>query len=200
VKNDIQKFMSKCLTRNQEFIDIFSGQLENLKESQNPEFYVLMCGDSRCTENVFSGKSVELGKVFGGPSTMGNIISDDVMAALAFNIDHLKTKYFVVCGHTGCGAIQASMKDFSKERPVFKKTLAHLKDSYEKIEVHPYVQNGDDCVQNVFKNVQAQVLKVIDEFQPEIESGAVYDNQGALGKAGKIYFTSINGDVCMVNA
>lgn len=204
MKEKIDGFIAKRLQRNKEFVLNFSEQLEGLKNGQAPECYVVMCGDSRCAEKVFSGNSVELGDVFGGPSTLGNIIDAHMMATLAYNVDHLKTKYFVVCGHTGCGAINASMGDFSNERPVLKKALADLKVSYEHIEPHPDIQSDDECLHNVFKNVQAQVLKVIKEFKSEIELGdftvlgAVYDNQGQLGQTGKIYFTSINGEACMI--
>lgn len=202
--NEVKTFIEKRQACNQQFMANFGDQLEKLKSGQAPECYVVMCGDSRCAEEVFSGNSVELGDVFGGPATMGNIVSETIMATLAYNVDHLKTKYFVVCGHTGCGAINASMGDFSGERPVLKKALANLKASYEVLENHPEVETEDPALQNVFRNVQAQVLKVMDEFKPEIESesfvvlGAVYDNQGQLGPVGKVYFTSINGEYCYI--
>ena len=205
MKKAIKSFIEKRQQHNQQFMLHFSDKLKFLKNGQTPECYVVMCGDSRCAELVFSGNTVELGDVFGGPSTMGNIVSETIMATLAFNIDHLKTKYFVVCGHTGCGAIEASMGDFSGERPVLKKALANLKASYEVLENHPEVETEDPAVQNVFRNVQAQVLKVMAEFKAEIESesfvvlGAVYDNQGQLGPVGKVYFTSINGEYCYID-
>ncbi len=205
MKKAIKSFIEKRQQHNQQFMLHFSDKLKFLKNGQTPECYVVMCGDSRCAELVFSGNTVELGDVFGGPSTMGNIVSETIMATLAFNIDHLKTKYFVVCGHTGCGAIEASMGDFSGERPVLKKVLANLKASYEVLENHPEVETEDPALQNVFRNVQAQVLKVMAEFKVEIESesfvvlGAVYDNQGQLGPVGKVYFTSINGEYCYID-
>lgn len=204
MKKTLQNFIEKRQEKNQEFMDKFAGLLETLKGGQAPECYVLMCGDSRCSREVFSGDSVEIGSVFGGPSTMGNVVSGEIMASLAFNVDHLNTKYFIVCGHTGCGAIDASMGDFSKERPVLKKALSELKVAYKNFEKHPGLQSDDESVHNVFRNVQAQALKVLAEFEGEVESesfvvlGAVYDNQGLLGPVGKVYFTSINGHYCYI--
>ena len=202
---NVNDFMQKALKNNEVFQGEFSDQLESLFGGQAPECYVLMCGDSRCSKKAFMGNEYTLGKFFGGPATMGNIVSDHIMATLAYNVDHLKTPYFVVCGHTGCGAVDATMGDFSGERPVLRDVLSLLKATYEPVKVPTFAAPYNVSTQNVLRNVQGQVLKVVSHFEKEIEAGsftvlgAVVDNLGVMGPVGKLYFTSQNGEECFVS-
>lgn len=202
---DVNDFMQKALENNKVFQAQFSGQLESLFDGQSPECYVLMCGDSRCSKKAILGDEYTLGKVFGGPATMGNIVSDHIMATLAYNVDKLKTPIFVVCGHTGCGAIEASMGDFDAERPVLRDVLTQLKATYEPVKVPRFAVPFDVSTQNVIRNVRGQVLKAVSQFEKEIEQGAftvlgaVVDNLGVMGPVGKLYFTCKNGRDCFVS-
>ncbi len=204
MRKDVERFIQKRLSKNEGFVQAYRDELKALKGGQSPECYVLMCGDSRCAETSWSGEKVELGEVFGGPATMGNVVNDAVLATLAFNVDHLKTKFFVVCGHTGCGAVKASMADFSSERAILKNELEKLKADYMQVQAHSQLSESDTVTLNVARNVQAQVLKVLQSFEMEVASGqltvlgAICDNQGVWGDEGRLYFTSINGEDCFV--
>ena len=206
MRKDVERFIEKRLSKNEGFVQAHRDELKVLKEGQSPECYVLMCGDSRCAEAAWSGEKIELGEVFGGPATMGNVVNDAVLATLAFNVDHLKTKFFVVCGHTGCGAVEASMGDFSSERAVLKNELEKLKLDYVQVKAHSQLPESDTATLNVARNVQAQALKVLHNFEAEVESGqltvlgAIYDNQGVWGDEGLLYFISINGNnITLIN-
>ncbi|MFT7433639.1 MAG: carbonic anhydrase [Alphaproteobacteria bacterium] len=189
-----------ALDGNFSFVHKYKNALSALKASQSPKRYMVMCGDSRCMKSACMGNQEDVGDTFGGPGPVGNVVTNFTLTGLAFNIDHLETPYMLVCGHTGCAAIEGSMGDFSGERPIVQKAFKLLNRDYTSVQYDPQLDHLDDCTANAFKNVQAQVLKVVDTFKEEVASGkftvlgAIYDNQGVFGDEGLIHYYSLNGN------
>jgi carbonic anhydrase len=81
--------------------------------TQEPFAAVLTCSDSRVSPvKVFN---LSLGEVF-EVRVVGNSASDpSVLGSLEYAVEHLHTKHLIVLGHTGCGAVRASMDGTAPE-------------------------------------------------------------------------------------
>jgi carbonic anhydrase len=86
---------------------------------QAPDALFIACSDSRVAANVFA--STDPGDVF-VLRNVGNLIppcgisgrsvaDDSEAAAIEFAVAALEVKHIVLCGHSGCGAMQALLDD-----------------------------------------------------------------------------------------
>ncbi len=73
---------------------------------QHPVATVVYCSDSRePIEIIFN--QMEPGKLF-GVRVAGNVVSDDdiIRGSIEYGVEHLKTPYVIVIGHTKCSAVK----------------------------------------------------------------------------------------------
>lgn len=132
-----------------------------LAEVQNPEFLWIGCSDSRVPASEITG--TRPGEIFAHRNIANLVINTDVnlLAVLAYAIDHLKVRHVIVCGHYGCGGVRASMTstDF---RPVLNMWLRNLKDVYrlhrDELEAIPEERSRADRL--VELNVREQVMNL----------------------------------------
>ena len=80
---------------------------EALVADQHPFAIVLGCSDSRVPVEVVFDQG--LGDLF-VIRVAGNVIATDVVGSIAYAITHLQTKFLVVMGHEGCGAVTAALQ------------------------------------------------------------------------------------------
>jgi carbonic anhydrase len=80
--------------------------LADLAKGQSPYATILGCSDSRVPpELIFDAGFGELFMI----RLAGNVVSPEVMGTLQYAAVHLRTPLFVVLGHEGCGAVQATL-------------------------------------------------------------------------------------------
>jgi carbonic anhydrase len=80
--------------------------LANLVKGQRPFATILGCSDSRVPpELIFDAEFGDLFII----RVAGNVVSPEVWGSLQYAGMHLKTPLFMVLGHEGCGAVQATL-------------------------------------------------------------------------------------------
>ena len=102
---------------------------KRLLHLQSPEILWIGCSDSRVPANQIT--NTQPGEIFVHRNVANLVINTDVnlLSVLDFAVSQLKVKHVIVCGHYGCGGIQAAItkKDY---KPILNMWLRNIKDVY----------------------------------------------------------------------
>ncbi|SMD31653.1 carbonic anhydrase [Reichenbachiella faecimaris] len=101
----------------------------NLAKGQKPEFLWIGCSDSRVPANEITG--TESGEVFVHRNIANQVIHSDtnMLSVLQYAVEYLHVKHIIVCGHYGCGGVQAAMGNGFVG--LVGRWLAYVKDIYQ---------------------------------------------------------------------
>lgn len=100
----------------------------NLSKAQSPPLLWIGCADSRVPANVITGTLS--GEIFVHRNIANMVVHTDMnmLSVLDYAVNHLKVKHVVVCGHYGCGGVEAAMSN--KSLGLINKWIRNIKEVY----------------------------------------------------------------------
>jgi len=114
-------WVSKNLEKDPDFFN-------RLANGQQPPLLWIGCSDSRVPANEIIG--AQPGEVFVHRNIANMVIHTDIsmLSVLDYAVNVLNVKHIIVCGHYGCGGVQAAMSN--KHIGLIDNWIRHIKDVY----------------------------------------------------------------------
>lgn len=128
----MEKFYNQLLENNKQWV---AKKTENdpeffkrLASGQQPPLLWIGCADSRVPANEIIG--ADPGEVFVHRNIANMVVHTDMsmLSVLDYAVNVLKVKHVVVCGHYGCGGVQAAMTN--RHFGLIDNWIRHIKDVY----------------------------------------------------------------------
>jgi carbonic anhydrase len=99
-----------------------------LSVSQSPDFLYIGCSDSRVPANQIMGLAPGDVFVHRNVANLVNNVDLNVMSVISYAVQQLEVKHIMVCGHYGCGGVQAAMQP--KDLGILNPWLRNIRDVY----------------------------------------------------------------------
>lgn len=133
---------------------------ETLSKQQSPEYLWIGCADSRVPANEIVG--LLPGEMFVHRNVANVVVHSDLncLSVVQYAVEVLKVKHIIVCGHYGCGGVQAALRDL--RLGLIDNWLRHVQDvlhKYPKL-ISPNATESERVNRACELNVIEQVLNV----------------------------------------
>ncbi|MFI8414882.1 carbonic anhydrase [Serratia sp. NPDC078593] len=128
---------------------------------QQPQALWIGCSDSRVPAEVLTG--AHPGELFVHRNIANMVLEDDdsLMSVLQYALDYLYVSAIVICGHYGCGGVQAAVNlpemPLSQEESALARRMAHLRCSLAN-DLQRYQQSEGDETSRLNRLVEAHVV------------------------------------------
>lgn len=146
-----KKWVAKQLDKDPQFFT-------KLSKGQEPPLLWIGCSDSRVPANEIIGAPP--GEVFVHRNIANMVIHTDMsmLSVLDYAINVLRVKHVIVCGHYGCGGVQAALTN--KHFGLIDNWIRHIKDVYRfhHNELNKITDEKEKFDRFVELNVKEQVL------------------------------------------
>jgi len=155
-------FYKRLLDNNKEWVAQKTEEdpeyFSKMARGQKPPLLWIGCADSRVPANEITG--TRPGEVFVHRNIANVVVHTDLnmLSVLEYAVNALEVQHIIVCGHYGCGGIQAAMGH--KSLGLINKWVRHVKDVYRihKEELEAIEDKDRRFDRLVELNVQEQLL------------------------------------------
>jgi carbonic anhydrase len=139
---------------------------ERLAHQQKPKFLWIGCSDSRVPANEITG--TDPGEVFVHRNIANMVVHTDLnmLSVLQYAVEYLKVEHIIVCGHYGCGGVDAAVSN--KSFGLINKWLRNIKEVYKTHQAE--VEEKETHAEKVNKLVE---LNVIEQCQDLIKTSII---------------------------
>lgn len=161
-----EKWVESIKEKDPEFFD-------KLAQGQSPRFLWIGCADSRVPATEITDTLP--GSIFVQRNIANTVVHTDsnLLSVVYYAVKVLKVKHIIVCGHYGCGGVQAAMGH--QNLGFLDNWLMHIKDVYRmhEVELDGIVDEAKRFDRFVELNVKEQVnnLAKVSFIQEEWEQG-----------------------------
>jgi carbonic anhydrase len=153
--------IQKLLDGNEAFITQKLGENKNIfkdsSQGQTPKFLWIGCSDSRIDPNEITQTGI--GDLFVHRNIANLVVEYDLnfLSVLQYAVEVLKVEDIIVCGHYGCGGVNAAMK--GDQLGLIDNWLGHIKSSqqYYQWEIDLQPDNKSKAKKLVELNVLDQI-------------------------------------------
>jgi carbonic anhydrase len=127
-----QNYYEQMLANNRQWVESKLAQdadfFHKLAKGQSPPLLWIGCADSRVPANEIIG--AQPGEVFVHRNIANMVLHTDMnmLSVLDYAVNALKVSHVIVCGHYGCGGVQAAMTN--RSIGLIDNWIRHLKDVY----------------------------------------------------------------------
>ncbi len=146
----------------------------NLSRQQKPEYLWVGCSDSRVPANEIIGMLP--GEVFVHRNIANLVIHTDLncLSVIQYSVEVLKVKHIIVCGHYGCGGVQAAMDN--RSHGLIDNWIRNIKDLYR------FHQTQIDSLQNEKEKINLMCELNVVEQVANISHTAIVQNAWSSGQ------------------
>jgi carbonic anhydrase len=122
--------LNNLLEKNKKWADAITQEdsdfFSKLAKQQKPKYLWVGCSDSRVPATQIV--DLEPGEIFVHRNIANQVIHTDLncLSVIQYAVEVLKVEHIIVCGHYGCGGVQASMSDV--QYGLIDNWLRHIKD------------------------------------------------------------------------
>lgn len=187
--SDLQHLLRKNQAWASQIKDHDPTFFRKLSHQQSPEYLWIGCADSRVPATQLVG--LQPGEMFVHRNVANLVIHTDLncLSVVQFAVEVLRVKHIIVCGHYGCGGVQAALSN--SKLGLIDNWLRHIQDVRDKHEnllsvlEHQVSRIGRLCELNVIEQVvnvcQTTVVQQAWERGQELTvHGWIYDIEDGL--------------------
>ena len=143
--NDIDTLISNNALWSKMLVEEDPGFFEKLSQTQKPRFLWIGCSDSRVPAERLTG--LEPGELFVHRNVANLLIHTDLncLSVVQYAVDVLEVEHIIICGHYGCGGVQAALSlptlPLAQESSALARRIGQLRHTLH----HEIAQIADDC-------------------------------------------------------
>lgn len=153
--NPYEKLLLQNKAWSQEKLEVDKEFFNRLAYQQRPKFLWIGCSDSRVPANEITG--TDPGEVFVHRNIANLVVHTDLnlLSVLQYAVEVLKVEHIIVCGHYGCGGVEAALGHQSFG--LINKWLRNIKEVYKTHESE--IDSISDHKDRVNRLVELNVLE-----------------------------------------